>query len=52
MFDLSSEPALARAGMYDSWAGVSRVVKYPDGKGILEPALAEDDLYEVNSMHL
>ena len=53
MFDLVSEPALARAGMSGSWAGMSRVVKYPDGKVCsLEDTLADDDLYEVNPMHL
>ena len=52
VFDLVSEPALARAGMSGSWAGVSRVVKYPDGKVFLEATLADDDLYEVNPMHL
>ena len=29
VFDLVSEPALARAGMSGSWSGLSRVVKYP-----------------------
>ena len=52
VFDLVSEPALARAGMSGSWAGVSRVVKYPDGKIFLEATLADDDLYEVNPMYL
>ena len=52
VFDLVSEPALARAGMSGTWAGVSRVVKYPDGKTFLEATLADDDLYEVNPLYL
>ena len=32
VFDLVTEPALARAGMSGSWAGVSKVVNYPDVK--------------------
>ena len=52
VFDLVSEPALARAGMSGSWSGLSRVVKYPDGKVFLEATLGNDDLYEVNPMHL
>ena len=51
MFDLVSEPALTRAGMSGSWAGVSRKVKYPDAKVFLEATLADDNINEVNPLH-
>ena len=38
--------------MSGSWAGVSEVVKYPDGKVSPEATLADDYLYEVNPMYL
>ena len=45
VFDLVSESALARADISGSWSGLSRVVKYPDGKVFLEATLCHDDLY-------
>ena len=51
MFDLVSEPALARADMSSLWPGLIRAVKYPDGKVFLEATLCDDNLYEVNPMH-
>ena len=52
IFDLVSEPALARARMSGTWSGLSRVVKQPDGKVFFEATLCNDDLYEVNPMYL
>ena len=36
LVDLVSQPALARAGMSGTCAGVRRIVKYPDGNVFLE----------------
>ena len=52
VFDLLSEPALARAGMTGSWSGLSQVVMYPFGKVFLEATLCDDDLHEINPVHL
>ena len=51
VLDLVSKPASSLAGMSGLWSGLSRVVKYPDGKSLLEATLC-DDLYEANPMHL
>ena len=52
VFDLKVEPALAGAGMSGTWAGVNRVVKYPDGNIFLEATLSDNDLNEVNPLYL
>ena len=43
VFDIVSEPALARAGMSGTWSGLSRVVKHLDGKVFFEATLGHDD---------
>ena len=52
VFDIVDEPALPRAAKSGLWSGLSRVVKYPDGKVIFDATLRDDDLYEVNPMDL
>ena len=47
-----SEPASARAAMSSSWVGVSRVVKFPDGKVFPEATYAIADVNEDNPMYL
>ena len=47
-----SEPALARAGMSGSWAGVSRVVKYPDVNVFSDATCAIADINDDNPMYL
>ena len=52
IFNLVSEPQLAKEGMSGEWKDNWKVIRYPDGRVFITATLNDMNLYVVNPMHL